>query len=157
MSFWFKAALCVLVVELLGNASGLVTLLSVDGWYDALRRPPGTPPDQVFGPVWLVVYAMMGLALALVWDCSADTGLKRRALRWFALQFGLNLLWTPVFFGLQRIDLAFFVILPLLFAIGMTIRAVGSLSRAAAVLLLPYLGWVAYASYLNAGFWILNR
>ena len=157
MPFWKKAILCVLTVELLGNASGLVTVFSLDGWYAALRRPPGTPPDGVFGPVWLVVYAMMGLALALLWHGAAGTRTKRRALRWFGLQFGLNLLWTPAFFGLQRIDLALAVIVPLLLAIGMTLRASCPVSRPAAALLVPYFLWVGYAAYLNAGFWILNR
>ncbi|NBB78523.1 MAG: tryptophan-rich sensory protein [Verrucomicrobia bacterium] len=157
MQFWKKAILCVFGIELLGNASGLVTFLSVNGWYDALQRPPGTPPDGVFGPVWLTVYAMVGLSLALVWHKPTEVFFKRRALRWFAFQFGLNLLWTPAFFGLQRIDLALVIIVPLLIAIGLTFRAFSPISRPAAGLLVPYLLWVGYATYLNMGFLVLNR
>ncbi len=156
MPFWKKALLSVLVVELLGNASGLVTLFSLDGWYETLRRPPGTPPNGSFGPVWLLIYAMLGVALAMVWDRPAETWLKRRALRYFAVQFGLNLLWTPAFFGLQRIDLGLVIILPLLVMIGVTVRAFLPVSRAAAALLLPYFLWVGFATYLNLGFWVLN-
>jgi len=156
MSFWKKAMLCVLAIELLGNASGLVTFFSVDGWYASLQRPPGTPPNAVFGPVWLAIYAMIGVALALLWHCPADTRAKRRALRLFALQMGLNLLWTPAFFGLQRIDLALVVILPLLVLIALTVRAAAPISRLAATLLLPYFLWVGYATYLNIGFLLLN-
>ncbi len=156
MQFWKKALLCVIVIELLGNASGLVTFLSIDGWYEALQKPPGTPPNGVFGPVWLFVYAMIGLSLALIWDRPGETAVKRPALRWFALQFGLNLLWTPVFFGLQRIDWALVIILLLLWAIARVMRAAFSVSRAAGWLFLPYLLWVGYASYLNVGFLLLN-
>ncbi|MFP4156247.1 MAG: TspO/MBR family protein [Opitutales bacterium] len=156
MQFWKKVLFCVLAVELLGNASGLVTALSMDGWYAALEKPPGTPPDGVFGPVWFVVYALMGVGLALIWHEPAETRVKRRALRWFGLQFGLNLLWTPVFFGLQRIELAFGIIVLLLLFIGLTIRATRAISRPAAGLFLPYLAWVGYATYLNLGFLLLN-
>lgn len=156
MQFWKKALLCVLAVELLGNASGLVTFLSIDGWYAALQKPPGTPPNGVFGPVWLTVYAMIGISLALIWDRSGEAAARRRALRWFALQFGLNLLWTPFFFGLQRIDWALVIILLLLWAIVRAMRAAFLVSRAAGWLFLPYLLWVGYATYLNVGFLLLN-
>jgi tryptophan-rich sensory protein len=157
MAFWKKALLCVLAIVLLGNASGLVTFLSVDGWYDGLQRPIGTPPNWLFGPVWLTIYAMIGLALALLWDRPTETKTKRRALRLFGLQMGLNLLWTPAFFGLQRIDLALVIIVPLVVLIALTIRAAYPISRPAACLLLPYLLWVGYATYLNVGFFVLNR
>lgn len=156
MQFWKKVLICIVGVELLGNASGLVTFLSVDGWYDALQRPPGTPPDWLFGPVWTTLYAMVGVAVALLWHRPTELQLKRRALKRFGLQLGLNLLWTPAFFGLQRIDLAMIVIVPLLVAIWLTIRAAYPVSRPAAFLLVPYFLWVGYATYLNAGFWFLN-
>lgn len=156
MRLWKKLLLCVLVVELLGNASGLVTFFSVDGWYAALERPAGNPPNWIFGPVWTLLYAMLGVALALLWHAQGPARLQRRALRYFGLQLGLNLLWTPAFFGLQRIDLALLVIVPLLLLIGLTIRAAHPVSRPAALLLLPYFLWVGYATYLNLGFLLLN-
>ena len=156
MQLWKKVLISVLAVVLLGNASGLVTFLSVDGWYDGLQRPPGTPPNWIFGPVWTTLYVMIGVALALLWHRPTELQLKRRALKRFGLQFGLNLLWTPAFFGLQRIDLALVVIVPLLLMVGLTIRAAYPVSRPAAVLLLPYFLWVGYATYLNVGFLMLN-
>ncbi len=157
MLLWKKVLVCVLGIQLLGNASGLVTFLSVDGWYDALQKPVGTPPNGTFGPVWLAVYTMMGVALALIWDARADGLPKRRALRCFAIQFALNVLWTPVFFGLQRIDWALCVIVPLLLVIGLTMVAAWPIRRLASLLLVPYFIWVSYATYLNFGFWVLNR
>jgi tryptophan-rich sensory protein len=156
MSFWKKVLLCVLVVELLGNISGLVTASAIGSWYEALQRPPGTPPNWLFGPVWLSLYAMIGVALALLWHRPAGTKLKRRALAFFGLQFGLNLLWSPVFFGLQQIELAAAIIVLLLCLIGLTMRLAFPISRTAAGLLLPYFLWVGYATYLNVGFWVLN-
>jgi len=156
MTLTRKILLSIAAVVLLGNASGLVTFLSVDGWYDQLVRPPGTPPDGTFGPVWLLIYTLLGLAVALVWHQPAEVRIKRRALRLFTLQFTLNLLWTPAFFGLQRIDLALAVILPLLLTIVLNIRAFLPIHRTAAWLLLPYLLWVGYATYLNIGFLLLN-
>lgn len=156
MQLWKKILLCVVVVELLGSLGGLVTASSVGSWYDTLQRPAGTPPNWVFGPVWLTIYAMMGVALALLWHQPAETKLKRHALSWFGLQFVFNLLWSPVFFGLHQIELAGVIIVLLLGLIGLTIRLALPISRAAAGLLLPYLLWVGYATYLNLGFWMLN-
>ncbi len=157
MSFWKKVVLCVLVVVLLGNVSGLVTASAIGGWYDALVKPAGTPPNSVFGPVWVTLYVMIGVALALLWDRPESTRLKRRVLSCFALQFGLNLLWSPLFFGLRQIELAAVLIIVLLGLIAWTIHLARPISRTAATLMLPYLIWVSYATYLNIGFWVLNR
>ncbi|MEM9158195.1 MAG: TspO/MBR family protein [Verrucomicrobiota bacterium] len=157
MKFWQKAVICVAATEVLGNASGLVTFLSIDDWYRQLERPAGTPPNSVFGPVWLTLYAMMGYALALVWDRVSDIHTRNRAMRWFGVQFALNLAWTPAFFGVHQIGLAMLCILMLWGAIIITINLFLKVRRPAAFLLIPYLIWVSYAAYLNAGFWALNR
>lgn len=157
MAFWKKAVLCILVIELLGNGSGLITFFNIEDWYNDLEKPPGNPPNGSFGPVWALLYGMMGYALALVWHRPAKSTLKRPALSWFAIQFGLNLTWTPVFFGLHRIDIAFFIVASMLIAIAITIIKFHPISRLAAGLLIPYFVWVAFATYLNAGFWVVNR
>lgn len=82
MKFWIKLLICILGVQLIGNASGLVTFLSLDDWYSQLERPPGTPPDGVFGPVWFVIYCLMGYSLALIWNTGEDSGKKNSAMRW---------------------------------------------------------------------------
>ena len=156
MSFWKKIVLCVLVLEALGNVSGLISASAIDSWYDALQKPVGTPPNWVFGPVWVTLYAIMGLALALLCERPASTRLKRRALSCFGLQFLLNLLWSPLFFGLQQIEAAGVLIVVLLGLIALTIRLALPISRTAAFLLGPYLLWVGYATYLNLSFWVIN-
>ena len=120
-----------------------------------LERPPGTPPNGIFGPVWTLLFGMMGYALALV--LSEGTGKERTiALRWFSIQFLLNLAWTPAFFGWHRMDVALGIIGLLIVAVTLTVRRFRKIHRLAGWLLVPYLLWLGYASYLNAGFLILN-
>jgi len=157
MKFWVKLLICILGVQLLGNASGLVTFLSLDDWYSQLQRPPGTPPDGAFGPVWFVIYCLIGISLALIWDADNPAGKKKPALSWFTVQMVFNLCWTPAFFGFQQPGWALVIIIGLLVSIGGTIRSFCQINRTAAALLTPYLLWVAYATYLNAGFWLLNQ
>ncbi|NNM27955.1 MAG: tryptophan-rich sensory protein, partial [Akkermansiaceae bacterium] len=119
--------------------------------------PPGTPPGWVFGPVWTVLYALIGAALALVWHRGEAGPPKRAAVTAWFVQFALNLLWTPVFFGAHRILPALAVIVALLAAIAITILLFRKVDRPASWLLVPYLCWVSYATYLNAGYLVLNR
>jgi len=138
-------ALC----ELAGGAGALFTDAR---WYVALDRPSWAPPGWVFGPVWLTLYAMMGVAAWLVWRSrSAD---RRAALTWFAVQLALNAAWTPVFFGARSLLGGLSVIVALLFAIVATVIAYRRVSRPATLLMLPYLAWVAFATALNAALWL---
>ena len=137
---------------LLGLASGSITASSVGNWYPSLRMPPGTPPNWVFPPAWTVLYVLMGIAAWLAWRVPVH----RRALRLWGWQLALNAAWTPAFFGLRSPALGLTVILPLLAAILLTMRAFARLRPLAAWLLLPYLAWTSYATYLNLGFWWLN-
>ncbi len=149
---------------LVGLCNGLLTARQVSGWYLSLNRPPGTPPNWLFGPVWTVLYVMMGVAAWLVWRRAtqvAETSPTAasqymRLLRLWGWQLLLNAAWTPVFFGLHRLAMAQAVILLLLAALVATIAAFARVHRQAAALMLPYLGWTCYATYLNAGFLWLN-
>ena len=141
--------LCLLV----GSANGALTARSVQGWYLSLARPPLTPPNWVFGPVWTVLYVMIGVAAWLVWRRQG----AGRALRIWGWQLAVNALWSPVFFALHRIGLALAVVAALAGAVALTIRAFARVHRVAAWLLAPYLAWACFAAYLNAGFWWLNR
>jgi tryptophan-rich sensory protein len=153
----FKVVLCFVLAELLGGIGGYVTAGSIGDWYQHLVKPPGTPPNWLFGPVWGVLYAMIGLSFAIVWHGGFGGADGRRALLLFVIQAILNLAWTPTFFGLHQMLVALVVILLLWAAILATIVAFAKRSKIAAYLLVPYLLWVSYASYLNAGYWWLNR
>lgn len=134
---------------------GWATSLSVGDWYPTLNRPPLTPPDAVFGPVWSVLFGLMGLAAWHVWRRTGLLGAPV-AMGLFLAQLALNLGWSVLFFGIQRPDLALVEILILWPVILATLIAFWRIDRIAGALLLPYLLWVAFAIYLNAGFVYLN-
>ena len=140
-------------------APAISAVLSVSGpgeWYAALNKPWFNPPNWVFGPVWTVLYCLMGIAAWLAWRKGAGAALAL-PMALFAAQLVLNAAWTPLFFGLQRPDLALANIIVLWFLIAATGAAFWPLSRAGALLLLPYWLWVGFAMILNASLWWLNR
>lgn len=139
-----------IVVCQLAGATG--ALLTDPSWYQVLDRPSWAPPGWVFGPVWITLYAMMGVAAWLVWRTPASK--RRAALAWFAVQLVLNAAWTPVFFGARSLGGGLVVIVTLLAAIIATIAAYRLVSRTAAALMLPYLAWVSFATALNAALWL---
>jgi len=125
-------------------------------WYQALKKPPLQPPSWVFGPVWMALYLMMGLAhYAFVRE---STGEKRRRGTLFQVgQLALNAAWSPLFFGLKRPGLAMADLVLLMMAARKTQREFGKASPVAGKLLLPYLAWLCFAAYLNGGICWLNR
>jgi tryptophan-rich sensory protein len=137
-------------------AAGSAVFVSPGGWYAALAKPSWNPPAWVFGPAWSVLYLLMGVAAWLVWR---EGGWQRqgRALGLFLAQWLLNALWTPLFFGLHRLGLAFAEIVLLWVAIAATLGAFWRARRAAGVLLVPYLAWVTFAAALNFTIWRMNR
>lgn len=153
LPFIAKICISIVAIVLLGSLGGIVTSQSIDTWYANLGQPAGTPPNWVFGPVWTLLYTLMGVAFALVWK----RGFGDLTLTAFLTQLLLNLVWTPIFFGLHQIALALVVIILLWVAIVFTIQRFNRRSKSAALLLIPYLAWVSYATYLNAGYWVLNR
>jgi tryptophan-rich sensory protein len=138
-----------------GYLGSLATAESVKDWYPGLIKPPGTPPDSVFGPVWTALFLLMAVAAWQVWARSGFDG-ARLALVLFGVQLLLNIAWSFLFFGLRQPGAALVEILLLWVAILITILAFKSHSLTAALLLLPYLAWVGYATYLNYGIWRLN-
>jgi tryptophan-rich sensory protein len=122
-------------------------------WYESLEKPPLTPPNWVFGPVWTLLYISIAVAAWLVWRSGHRS---KPALTLWALQLVLNALWSLLFFGIERPDLALIDITVLLVILVATTVAFFRTNRLAGALLLPYVAWVAFAAYLNAGFLYLN-
>ena len=139
----------------IGALGGWVTTGSVKGWYATLSKPSFNPPDWLFGPVWTVLYVMMGVAAWRVW-LKAWGDRARGPLTLFALQLALNLGWSVTFFGLHAIGWAVVVIVALEAAILATMLLFRRIDRLAAALLLPYALWVAFATLLNVTIWRLN-
>ena len=125
-------------------------------WYRTLNKPAWNPPGWLFGPVWTCLYASMGVAAWLVWDRGGFRA-RRRELGWFMIQWLLNALWSPLFFGLHEPGWAFAEILLLWGAIAVTGHQFHRAHPVAGLLFLPYLAWVSFAAVLNATLWHLNR
>jgi benzodiazapine receptor len=147
-------ALCFAVA----GAGGAITATSVGDWYQALAKPAFNPPDWIFGPVWTLLYALIAVAGWRVWRRRGWTtrGAPNPELLAWAVQLGLNLCWSFVFFGARLIGAALIEILVLLTAIVVSARLFWRVDRAAALLLAPYAAWVGYATLLNAALWRLN-
>jgi len=125
-------------------------------WYVSLIKPPFTPPAWIFAPVWTLLYLLMGVAAWRVWNRVGFRG-AGVALTLFIVQLTLNALWSYVFFGLHRTDFALINIGALWMAILSVVVLFWRVDFWAGALLLPYLFWVSFASYLNLGLWRLNR
>ena len=151
-----KIILCIFVMENLGGLGAFLTAGSIPSWYSSLVRPPGSPPNWVFGPVWTTLYAMIGISFALVWHRRPESIGKTKATFLFFTQLFFNLLWTPVFFGARQPGIALIVTIALWGFIFLTIREFRKIHPPSAYLLVPYLLWVSYATCLNAGYAYLN-
>lgn len=142
----------VVVVAAVAVVGGLASA-SAPEQYAGYVRPSWAPPSWLFGPVWTALYAMIAVSGWLVWRRA---GWTMPALGVFALQLVLNMLWSPLFFAAGQLGLAFAEILLLLASIVVTIVLFARISRSAALLLVPYLAWVSFASALNLALWLLN-
>ena len=141
--------------EAVGALSAFASGGDFERFFRELKKPPGTPPPAAFGPAWTTLYLLIGIAAWLVWR----EGLTRKtalALGLFAAQLTLNFAWSLIFFGQRRIGAALLEIAVLWLLILATIVAFWRVRPAAGALLVPYLLWVSFAGYLNAGIWRLN-
>lgn len=144
------------ILLLVALGAGVGILFGADEWYDALLKPTFNPPASVFGPVWTALYAVMAAAFWLVWRSRDDVAMRRTALRLFWVQFALNLLWSPLFFGLHSPGMAFVDICLLWTAVLATALAFGKVRPLAGYLMVPYVLWVSFALVLNGTIWLMN-
>lgn len=150
-----KALSFIAICEGVGLIGSIPTSQNIPSWYSELRKPRFNPPNWLFGPVWTILYMLMGIALYII-NLKEDSPLKRTATKLFFIQLALNLLWSYIFFGLRSPKLGFVEIVILVACIAMTIRAVAKVSVIAAVILFPYLVWCLFATVLNFSIWRLN-
>ena len=136
-------------------AGSYATVAAIPNWYAALAKPPFTPPNWLFAPVWTLLYTTMAAAVWLGWR-TRNSICRTRVIRLFLVQLLLNLTWTWIFFSRHRPGLALLDITLLWAAIALCIQTLFTISRRAGWLMLPYLVWVTFAAYLNAGIWRLN-
>ncbi|MCL5666292.1 MAG: tryptophan-rich sensory protein [Patescibacteria group bacterium] len=155
--------IAIIIAELAGAIGAVFTTAAIPSWYAGLTKPALTPPSWVFAPVWTLLYALMGVALFLVWKKHSYNlgiiGMKNAwawALAAFFFQLALNVLWSYLFFGLHSPGAAFVEIVILWLAIIANIVAFAKISVPAAWLLIPYVLWVSFAAYLNFAIWRLT-
>lgn len=138
-----------------GALGGMATTPEIAGWYSTLNKPTWNPPPSIFGPVWTTLYLMMALSAWLIWR-KGGLQKNRIPLAAFAVQLILNLAWSWIFFSMHQIGGAFVEITVLWSSILLTGILFHKNSKLASVLLLPYLCWVSFATYLNFTLWQLN-
>jgi tryptophan-rich sensory protein len=142
---WLKLIISIAVPNIAGMLGALFT--SAGKYYQTLNRPALSPPGWVFGPVWTTLYTLMGISFYLIW--TSNSKLKEYAVIIFLIQLILNAIWSPIFFGLQAPLAALIEMIFLNIAIIATIVIFYQISRPAAYLLIPYLMWVLFATYLT--------
>jgi translocator protein len=155
-SLWTTALVCVIAIELLGGLSGWLANSGYgNGWFDALQKPAFMPPGWTFGVVWPLLYAMLGIALAMVL-VEPPSDRRRLALILFFAQLALNFAWSPVFFAAHDIALAKWMIFVMAALAAAAAGQFLRIRRGAGLLMLPYLMWLVFAATLNATIEVLN-
>ncbi len=147
----------IFICECAGIIGSVFTTPSIPGWYAGLAKPPFNPPSWIFGPVWITLFAMMGISAFLIYENGVRKNEVKKALTVFAVQLVLNAIWSIVFFGAHMIFGAVIVIVLLWGMILASILLFHRISKTAAYLLIPYILWVSFATVLNISLYILNR
>lgn len=151
-----RLVISIIGCELVGLLGTPFTIVAIPNWYATLNKPFFAPPNWLFGPVWTLLYFLMGVSFYLIWKQGWRKKQSVIAGRLFLAQLGLNAIWSPIFFGLRAPLAGLVVILAMWAFIVLTIRHFYPLSKAAAWLLIPYLLWVSFATVLNAAIVVLN-
>jgi tryptophan-rich sensory protein len=150
-----KLILAIIICQLAGIVGSVFTYPAITTWYKNLNKPSFNPPNSIFGPVWITLYTLMGISLYLIYG-KGVTDSNKTALIFFMLQLVLNSVWSIAFFGMQSPFLGLLIIIPLWILILLTIIYAYPVSKASALILIPYLLWVSFASILNFSIYRLN-
>lgn len=140
----------------IGVIGSLFTTPQINGWYQTLQKPSWNPPNWLFGPVWTLLYILMGIALYIVWKKPTFRKIKTTAIILFAIQLLLNLAWSWIFFRQHQIGWALVEISVLWLFILLCIFSFAGIYKSAGWLLVPYISWVSFALILNYTIWQLN-
>lgn len=153
---WTSLLICIAIPMVAGSLSGLATIHAIQDWYTTLTKPSFNPPNYIFGPVWTLLYFLMGISLYLVVQ-TPKSDVRTAGLILFSIQLILNFSWSFAFFYFQSPAIAMVIILGMWISIVLMILNFFKLSSTAAYLQIPYLLWVSFASILNGAIWYLNR
>lgn len=156
MKNWTKLLISVVLPLGVGAVAGLFTVSEINGWFQTIKKPWWQPPNWVFGPVWTLLYVLMGIAFYLVWKSSVPARQKRMPIILWLVQLLFNFFWSFIFFKKHQIDWALGEIGLLWVFILLTVLFFGRISKAAAWLMLPYVCWVTFAIVLTLTIYRLN-
>ncbi len=155
MNRYLKLTLCILLPLLIGGISGYASASGINIWYMGLNKPFFNPPNYLFGPVWSMLYILMGISFYRILQ-SQDSELKRKAILIFCIQLVLNFCWSFLFFRFQMLAISFIEIIIMWISIATMIYTFTKIDKTAAYLQIPYLLWVSFANILNGAIWFLN-
>jgi len=156
MNKWVKLIIAILICQLAGVIGSVFSTPSIETWYATLQKPFFSPPNWVFGPVWITLYTLMGISLYFVWNKDLKNREVKISISIFAVQLALNILWSFLFFRLQNPFYGLIEIIILWVVILITILKFYKVDKRAGLILLPYIFWVSIATALNYYVWILN-
>lgn len=156
MRKFFPILVGIVVCELVGLVGTFLTIEAIPKWYATLNKPFFSPPNWIFGPVWTILFAAMGIAAGLVWNSNKKFKEKYRAEVFFGVQLAFNFMWSILFFGLRSPILGMMDLVGLWILIALTIVNFKKINPLSAWLLVPYLFWVSFASVLNLAIVLLN-
>lgn len=151
-----KLIVSIIICQLAGFIGSVFTTPSISTWYSTLTKPSFNPPNWIFAPVWTTLFLLMGISLFLVWREGKRKPGVRIAIIIFSIQLILNILWSFLFFGLKLPIAGFFEIILLWVAILITILEFYRISILSGILMIPYILWVSFATFLNFTLWKLN-
>ncbi|MBU0470107.1 MAG: tryptophan-rich sensory protein [Nanoarchaeota archaeon] len=155
IDYW-KLTTSLLLCQFAGVIGSFFTISSVSTWYMALNKPAFNPPKDIFSPVWIMLYLLMGISLYLIWNKGIRSKQSKTAVSIFGIQLALNTFWPILFFGLRLPLSAFIEIIILWIAILLTMIHFYKISKTASYLLIPYFLWVSFATVLNFFLFYLN-
>jgi benzodiazapine receptor len=153
MNKWLRIASCVIICQMAGVIGSIFTMQAIPSWYSTLEKPWFTPPNWVFGPVWITLFTLMGISLYWVSQRGKEAKVP---LAIFAAQLAVNTLWNVLFFGIRNPLYGLIGIIVLWALIAATIVTFYRTSKKAGLILLPYIIWVSIATLLNYYVWVLN-
>lgn len=155
MNRYLKLTLCIILPLLIGGISGYASASGINIWYMGLNKPFFNPPNYLFGPVWSMLYILMGISFYRILQ-SQDSEIKTRAIIIFCFQLVLNFCWSFLFFRFQMLAISFIEIIMMWLSIASMIYTFKKIDKTAAYLQIPYLLWVSFANVLNGAIWYLN-
>ncbi len=157
MGNFLQALVSILISEGVGFLSSILSSGNMQQIFETLKQPSFAPPAWLFAPVWIILYALMGLAAYRIWKLGTDRKDVKKALYLYVIQLFLNFLWPIIFFRFGLIGLALLEIVILLLFIVLTTKSFLKLDKIAGYLMIPYVLWVMFATILNYSIWILNK